>query len=62
MTDLPHEEVQPKYTSAIAHGDTNQILPQHALHNNEAEVIDNAQRCIPEKELDKMTTVLEVRQ
>ncbi|XP_029130782.1 uncharacterized protein LOC109816216 isoform X14 [Cajanus cajan] len=57
---LPHEEVQPKLaTPVIAQGDTNQILPQHTLHKNEGEVVDNAKKCIPEKELDRMSIVVE---
>jgi len=53
----PPEEVETKLPApATVQGDTDQILQQQTLPGNASDAIDNM-RCIPENELDRMSTV-----
>jgi len=57
----PPEEVQPKLPDpATVQGDTGQILQQQTLAADASDTIDNNMRKIPENELDRMSTSVEV--
>ncbi|RDX85969.1 hypothetical protein CR513_32740, partial [Mucuna pruriens] len=54
------EEVQPQLlTPAIVQRDTDEIIHQQTLHDDESEGIDNAKTCIPENKLEALSTVVE---
>ena len=61
---FPEEEVKITLpTAAFVQGDTDQIPQQQTLHNDESEAIDIAKKIdTPEIELDRRSTVVEVRQ
>lgn len=62
MTGLPKEEVQPRLpTPDIVQQNTDQIIKQQPLNQDQPDVTDNAQSCIAEKEPDRLSTVIEVR-
>ncbi|KAH1205174.1 hypothetical protein GmHk_16G045941 [Glycine max] len=53
------EEVHSKLPAVTVQGESDQNLQQQTLDDDESEAINNAKRCIPEKELDRMSTVVE---
>jgi len=61
-TGLPEEEVQPRLSTldTVQH-DTDQIIKQQPLNQDQPDAIDNTRSCIAEKELDRVSTVIEVR-
>ncbi|XP_014524009.1 titin homolog isoform X6 [Vigna radiata var. radiata] len=57
---LLKEEVQPRLpTPDIVHQNTDQIIKQQPLNQDQPDVTDNAQSCIAEKEPDRLSTVIE---
>jgi len=59
MTGLPEEEVQLRLpTPDIVQQNTDQIIKEQPLNQDQPDMIDNAQSCIAEKEPDR---VIEVR-
>ncbi|KAL5172131.1 hypothetical protein HKD37_16G044944 [Glycine soja] len=53
------EEVHSKLPAVTVQGESDQNLQQQTLDDDESEAINNAKRCIPEKELDRMSIVVE---
>ena len=62
MTGPQEEEVHSKLPAVTVQGESDQNIQQQTLDDDESEAINNAKRCIPEKEIDRMSTVVEVRQ